>query len=119
MEEEGEWRRRESGGGGRVEEEGEWWRRESEVKEELGVEVGEWRWESGGGEVDEEKRELIWRSFCFTEPRWINQLKSKLSSVQKLAGLVSHFREEPHFHIDQAQYSVRRNLLTYYSADNS
>ena len=96
-----------------MEEEGERWRRESEGKEE-------WRRESGGGEVDEEeKRELIWRNLCFTEPRWINQLKSTLSSVQKLAGLVSHFREEPHFHIDQAQYSVRRNLLTYYSADNS
>ena len=61
-----------------MEEEGEWWRRESEGKE--------WRRESGGGEVDEEeKRELIWRNFCFTEPRWINQLKSTLSSVQKLA----------------------------------
>ena len=96
-----------------MEEEGEWCRRKSEGKKECGR-------ESGGGEVDEgEKRELSWRSFCFTEPRWINQLKSTSSSVQKLAGLVSYFREEPHFHIDQAQYSVRRNLLTYYSGDNS
>ena len=96
-----------------MEEEGEWWRRKSEGKDV-------WRRESGGGEVDEEgKREIIWRNFCFTELRWIKQLKSTSSSVQKLAGLVSHFREEPHFHIDQAQYSVCRNLLTYNSGENS